>query len=52
MPISDVNFDKFYSCLSWQVLNKNSGRLTEPVVILNVLGVYVPGGICPRGYMS
>ena len=30
--MSDVNFDKFSSCLSWQVLNKNRGRLTEPVV--------------------
>ena len=30
VPMSDVNFDKFSSCLSCQVLNKNS--LTEPVV--------------------
>ena len=32
--MSDVNFDTFSSCLSWQVLNKNRGRLTEPVVLL------------------
>ena len=32
MPMSDVNFDKYSSCMSWQVLNKNRGRLTEPVV--------------------
>ena len=32
VPMSDVNFDKFSSCLSWQVLDKNRGRLTEPVV--------------------
>ena len=30
--MSDVNSDKYSSCLSWQVLNKNRGRLTEPVV--------------------
>ena len=32
MPMSDVNFYKLSSCLSWQVLNKSRGRLTEPVV--------------------
>ena len=32
VPMSDVNFDKVFSCLSWQVLNKNRGRLTESVV--------------------
>ena len=34
MPQSDVNIDKFSSCLSWQVLNKNRRRLTEPVVFV------------------
>ena len=33
--MSDVNFDKYPSCLSWQVLS--------------VQGVSVPGGICPWG---
>ena len=27
--MSDVNFDKYPSCLSWQVLNKNSGRMAD-----------------------
>ena len=30
--MSDVNFDQYSSCLSWQVLNKNRGWLTEPAV--------------------
>ena len=29
MPMSDVNFDKYFSCLSWQIFNKNRGRLSE-----------------------
>ena len=27
--MSDVNFDKYPSCLSWQVLNKNKGRMAD-----------------------
>ena len=29
MPMSDVNFDKYSSGLSWQVLNKNRGRIAD-----------------------
>ena len=29
VPMSDVNFDKYPSCLSWQVLNKNRGRMAD-----------------------
>ena len=28
-PMSDVNFDKYPSCLSWQILNKNRGRTAD-----------------------
>ena len=27
--MSDVNFDKYPSCLSSEVLNKNSGRMAD-----------------------
>ena len=27
--MSDLNFDKYPSCLSWQVLNKNIGRMAD-----------------------
>ena len=27
--MSDVNFDKYPSCLSWQFLNKNRGRVAD-----------------------
>ena len=27
--MSDVNFDRYPSCLSWQVLNKNRGRTAD-----------------------
>ena len=27
--MSDVNFDKYPSCLSWQVLNKNRERMAD-----------------------
>ena len=29
MPMSDLNFDKYPSCLSWQVLNRNRGRMAD-----------------------
>ena len=29
VPMSDVNFDKYPSCLSRQVLNKNRGRIAD-----------------------
>ena len=38
--MSDVNFDKYPSCLSWQVLNKNRGRMADRTCSI-LIGHYI-----------
>ena len=45
--MSDVNFDRYPSCLSWQVSNKNRGRTADrtcSIVYWPLQGVHVRGG--------
>ena len=40
VPVSDVNFDKYPSCLPWQVLDKNRGRMADRTEIF-FIGHYI-----------
>ena len=45
--MSDVNFDKYLFCLSWQVLNKNSGRMADRTCSILVLAITFTIKPCP-----
>ena len=45
--MSDVNFDKYPFCLSWQVLNMTSGRMADRTCSILVLAITFTIKPCP-----
>ena len=47
VPMSDVNFDKYPSCLSWQDLNKIRGRMADRTCSIYLVAIIFTIKTCP-----